>query len=251
VLAAAIRGADEHLRSDAIAAMVYGSSARGDSNLDSDIDILQLVPTAPGTDLHGRISIVSYLPVQLQAMSAGRSLFAWHLRTEGVYIFDTDGALHRILESHPGPDGAMTTDRLRALSPVLDVSEPEFDRHSAGLRRVCRFLLRTAVYATAIDAGAATFSTEHASAHIDPTGKTYSVLENLKAERPNSWVDFDEARMYLKQLIGSLSENPYQSLEALAVRTEETNRGLSSLALHIISDAAGELDYANVRMPIL
>lgn len=231
--------------------MLYGSTARGDAYPESDIDVLQLVPSTPGTETHGKISIVSYVPAQLEAMSLGRSLFAWHLRIEGRTIHDPNGDLRRILESHPGPDGAATLDRLRSLSAVLDVEVREFELHEEGLRRVGRFLLRTAVYAKAIDAGAGTFATVQAATVADPSGRTEDVLERLRTPSPDSWTHFVTCRALLAELIGDLTKNDFDSLEALVVRSETSDAGLSSLALHVISNATGELDYSQVEMPIL
>jgi predicted nucleotidyltransferase len=247
----ATRHARAHIRTDALAAMLYGSAARGDGDEYSDIDVVQLVPAGPGSETVGRLSLVSYLPAQLEQMTAERSLFSWHLRTEGVYIADDNGLLRSILESHAGPDVAATIGRITDLTPVLDVGVAEFERHPIGLVRVARFLLRTAVYAVAIGTGAATYSLRLASAHVDPSGDTFALLERLTVNSSTSWADFDHARARLSALTGELRRNPYGSLEALVVRTELSNSGLSALALHVITDSSGELSYATHGMPIL
>ncbi len=231
--------------------MLYGSSARGDSTSHSDVDILQVVPSRPGSATAGAVSIVSYLPSQLERMAAEASLFAWHLRTEGYMIRDEDGVLTTILASHPGPNIEATLERVRCLTAVLDGDSAEFERHQEGLRRVARFLLRTAVYSRALEAGCETFATGIAAAAVDPSGDLLGLLDRLRSHTPDSWQDLREARLHLSRLVGGHESNPYGSLEALVVRSEMESPAISALGLHILSDAAGELDYSDARMPVL
>ncbi len=241
----------ELLRPDALAAMIYGSTARGDSTPSSDVDVLQLSLSKPGRQVHGRISLVTYLPAQLEAMTAARSLFAWHLRSEGQYLLDGEGRLRQLLEAHPGPDPDATIARVHSLTAVLDVDVSQFRDQSEGLAHVARYLLRTAVYASALRQGAQTFALEEASRLVDPSGSTWATLIRLCAGSPDSWSHFQDARTNLARIIGPLDTNPYRSLEALAVRTELSHPGLASLTLHALSNIADELDYGTMEMPVL
>lgn len=238
-------------RPDALAVMLYGSAARGDSSDSSDVDVVQLVPSEPGTTVNGNISIVSYLPSQLREMALEGSLFVWHLCVEGLILRDTDDALKSILDDHPGPDFAITMNRIRTLSAVLDVDRSEYERHEEGLRRVGRFLLRTAVYVRAHQHGVETFSTTRAAQAVDASGRINALLDRLRETSCKSWEDFTDCKARLAYLLGGLNINPYGSLEALVVRTELMNPGVSALALHVVSNAVGELDYADAKMPIL
>lgn len=240
-----------HCREDALAIMLYGSSARGDSTSHSDVDILQVVPSRPGSATTGALSIVSYVPSQLERMAAEASLFAWHLRTEGRTIRDENRVLGTILAAHPGPNIEATLERVRCLTAVLDLGSAEFERHQEGLRRVARFLLRTAVYARALQAGCETFATGIAAATVEPSGELLGLLDRLRSHTPNSWHDFQQGTLQLSKLVGGHEPNPYGSLEALVVRSEMESPAISALGLHILSDAAGELDYSDARMPVL
>ena len=79
-----ILDATSGLRGHTLASMLYGSHARGDARPDSDVDLLQLVPQSPRSYLVGSATVVAYTPAQLRMMSLQGSLFAWHLRTEGL-----------------------------------------------------------------------------------------------------------------------------------------------------------------------
>lgn len=240
------------IRPDALASMLYGSQARGDAGHGSDIDVLQLVDDRAGSEVDGSLSIVSYVPSQMQEMVDGRSLFAWHLRLEGIYLHDTENMLHELLAQHRGPDPEGTLARVRGLTPVLDLSEAKYVRVSPELHRIARYLLRTAVYAASIMLGVETFSIERAALAVDPTGglcrivgRPVSKLDELE------WAGFLALRGALGRLVGGNIENPYGSLEALVVRASQTNPPLSAIALHALSNEPGELAYAATGMPIL
>ncbi|MEO1061933.1 MAG: nucleotidyltransferase domain-containing protein [Actinomycetota bacterium] len=238
-------------RDDAIAAMLFGSCARGDAGADSDVDVLQLVSNRPGTAVRDELTIVSYTPDVVKSMVRRRSLFTWHLHTEGIYIFDPSSVLRLALDAHPGPDPRYAIDRLRILSAVLDVDGDEFLTVTRGLSRVARFLLRTALYAAAFEAGTGTFNLKQAATAADSSGHTWSVLTRLSSTPTPEWQTIVESRELLADLVGILQDNPYGSLEAMAVRTETIDPELHALCLHAIADDPSELDYASTQIPVL
>lgn len=240
------------LRQDSLASMLYGSCARGDAEPGSDIDVLQLVSDYPGSEVDGSLSVVSYLPSQIQEMVEIRSLFAWHLRLEGIYLHDNDNVLHELLDRHLGPDPELTLARVRALTPVVDVSELEFASTSPGVHRVTRYLLRTAVYAKSITLAVETFSIARAALVVDPSGALGRLFEHSTSTPVDfGWELFVNMRDALGTLVGGLHENPYGSLEALVVRASQIDPSLSAIALHALSNESDELGYATNGMPVL
>lgn len=80
-----------------LAAILYGSHARGDSGPESDVDIL-------GISESGMISRTEHPPViisvypQKYIMQRARSgdLFTWHIATEGIPLYDAEGLFQRL-----------------------------------------------------------------------------------------------------------------------------------------------------------
>ncbi len=235
---------------NALAVMLYGSSARGDSTPDSDVDLLVLVSERPGSVASGRLSIVRYLPTQIEAMVSARGLFAWHLKSEGVYLEDDQNVLRSLLEAHPGPNPQATLARVRELTAVLDISEKQF-YVSPGIERVAKYLLRTAIYAQAIASGHHSFAVHAASATVDPTGSVGEMMRRPVAGSSVDWVKFLKMKQLLGDLVGGLRGNEFGSLDALVVRTSELNPPLSALALHALTNPTDEMAYAAIGMPVL
>jgi hypothetical protein len=239
-----------HVPDDAMAVMLYGSCARGDTTADSDTDLLLLVPDRPGSSVIGALSIVRYLPSQIEEMVAERSLFSWHLRTEGIYLRDRGRRLKTILGAHAGPNPTRSLAAVHELTAVLDVSEEQFEA-APGITRVVRYLLRTAVYAHAINVGHQSFAVGSAADAVDPSGCMRSLLERREGSAQRDWAAFVNMRTALHGLLGGLRSNEFGSLEALVVRASASQRSLSALALHALSEPSGELAYAATGMPLL
>src|SRR6266516_788528 len=85
------------LTGESLAVMLYGSRARGRPRLDSDVDVLQLVPSRPGSYSVGRVNVAAYTPAHLMLLARRGSLFVRHLRDEGILLEDPKGVLARIL----------------------------------------------------------------------------------------------------------------------------------------------------------
>lgn len=235
---------------EAIAVLLYGSVARGTSTRSSDIDLLALVAARPGRASVDAVSLVRYTPAQLNAMVRARSLFAWHLRTEGVTLEDPTGQLNAILAAHEGPDPGATLKRVCELASVLDLGEEQLSS-APGLARVASYLLRTAVYARSIQTGVRSFDLATACRAVDPGGKLQRDVERLRASRRLDAADLEVAVQRLESLAGPLAKNLYASLEGLFINEEESAPMVASLALAAMSSTTKELDYAQWQMPVL
>jgi len=230
--------------------MLYGSHARRTANSSSDIDVLMLVDNNPGSAVSEEISVVRYLPSQIEAMVAARSLFAWHLAREGQCFGEVPNPLTELLAKHPGPDPRQTLATIRELSPVLDVSEAEF-RTAPSMRQVVRYLVRSAIYSKAIEAGTSSFELRAAALAVDPSGAVQALAARATPASAIDWPIFVHLRNLLAEFVEGLLTNEYGSLDALVVRSLDTNPALSNLALFALSEESDEIPYAATNMPIL
>ena len=237
------------LRGESLGIVLYGSHARGDAGPDSDVDLLQLVRDSPHSYTFDRVSVVAYTLEQIQEMTAAGSVFAWHLRTEGVIVEDLDGTLQATLSRHPGPASDRTIRRIRVLSAILDLGPLEFEPYADRAIRTARYLTRTALYARALEAGGRSFNLVAAA---NAAGLPHLAgLLTPRRDPDGTWSTFLAFRAALSELIGPLSQNPFGSLEALAVQSWATDRQLSALAIQTMLPREGEIAYSSLPPPLL
>jgi predicted nucleotidyltransferase len=228
--------------------LLYGSWARLEAEATSDLDILVLT-TLPARSSHAdRVSVSMYTPDQL--LTARSTLFGMHLARDGVVLNDPSGELRRILSQFTSPDADSLMARLQHLSAVLDATDDEIRKHIAGFCRLARYLLRTAIYASAIRDGQPCFSLrELANRYEDPALEI--ILSSHEGVHPEpSTSTLNDLRSRLHAALGSESHNRYKSLRSLIVGAWNTDRELSYLALLILGQDEN-LPYAQIPKVIL
>lgn len=234
------------LRSKAIgdwqAMLLYGSWARGDADVDSDLDVLLLnADTSYRSGRNEQISLAQYSCVDVANLTG--TLFGFHLVRDGIILHDTGDQLARALaEILPPAPGSIIT-RVSSLTPVLDVSESDRREYIEGLTKVARYLLRTAMYAQALDEGRPCFSVrEIAIRNYDASLE--AVLSSHEAVRPAASPEtFDDLRRRLTAALGSLAPNPYGTLHGLIEGSWTDNRELSNFATLILAGEEDALPY--------
>lgn len=153
------------LRGNFVAAMLYGSRARGDARADSDVDVVQVVAHATRSYSVENLNVSTYTVSHLVQMADRGSLFVRHLRDEGITLADATGTLRRILASYREP---ASYDALRReLAVVVSALRlPGADKYEVSARKVAAFSVRSLMYAECADAGVLEFDVLKASAKL-------------------------------------------------------------------------------------
>lgn len=234
------------LPADALGLLLYGSYARGDQELASDVDLLVLAAGPAGTRRTKAVSASTYTRAQLA--SAAGTLFGMHLARDGVVIFDTDAQLQALLDDMGQPDPEVLCQRIRHLAAVL---EDRSDEHLLGRVRVARYLLRTAVYVAALADGEPCFSVrELAERARDPALVTILSSNPGVAPAPSPTI-LSELTGRLRAVVGPLAGNDYGSLPNLVVSEWFEDHTRATLGALSLADEHPEFDYAALAKVLL
>lgn len=229
--------------------LLYGSRARGDFLATSDFDVLRLAETPAPTFRVGRLSVSSYTTNQL--LSATRTLFGTHLLRDGTIVYDPDGALANIMRELMPADPQALLHQVRAYSVIFDIPFQERTAYCAGLVRLARYLLRTAIYARAMLEGNPCFSVRELAIRFDQPELSSLLASDPQLLEPPSGVHLEDLITRLRVAVGPLPENPYKSLTALAVGMWDENRLLSALAIRAASEDGETIDYTDLPKVLL
>ncbi|TKJ98646.1 hypothetical protein PlfCFBP13513_04165 [Plantibacter flavus] len=158
---------------EALAAMVYGSYARGTHDEDSDIDVLELVAADPAPYSRGRVNVTQYTPSHLGQMAQRGSLFVSHLLTDGVPLIDPHRIMERALAQYRPPESYDPIwKQLSIAAGAINPAAPDAERFTDGLCRLAIYTLRTAIYLRALENGAPCFDLDLAAQRTGVPGLT-------------------------------------------------------------------------------
>lgn len=245
-LDAQLRDIVEHPSVTRLALMLYGSVARGTADIDSDIDLLELVPSNPTAYKVGRANITQYVPAHLHAMASQGSLFVLHLRLDGVVLLDEQGTLRRGLDAYAPPAGYQHIwHQVAVAAGALDSRASNFNTHVQGLARLGIYLLRTAAYVRSVELGQPEFD-------IGKLGEVlgYPELGHVLAVRRREEFtanDVANLRRHILRFVPAAHDNPYETVEAYAVANSERS-DLASLFAAVMTGGTA-IDYSTLTVP--
>jgi len=245
-----VRAALSIVPTDAIGILVYGSRARADYVQGSDLDLLALINQSGGSKTYEKVNMSCYTPAQLD--SASGTLFGMHIRRDSIVLADTNCQLKNLIDSLEDPDPSQLLLRVRHFSAILDASATDLDLHLAGLCRLARYLLRTAIYSIALAEGRPCFSVRELAGRFAQPELVTLLSSDPDVVAEPSMREFEELCRRLRMAVGVLPTNHYGSLEALAIAEWEDDRERSTLAiLAMTADELGDLDYSDLPKVLL
>ena len=228
------------------ALLVYGSRARGDSVEGSDLDLLALSTVSRPNIKQGNVSVAVYTQKELHKASG--TLFGYHLKRDSICVYDPNHVLSSMVNSFKDVDAARVFSRAKHLGSILTV-DGDINAYLPGLYREARYLLRSCLYAKAIDEGDPCFSVRRlASRYGQPR---FAELLSAQPKASSSVRDYIFCRQQLTDVLGGLEPNKHGSLEALIVNEWYEDSDLISMALMAIGDISSIGDYAEVKAVFL
>lgn len=237
------------LPSEAIAVLLYGSRARGDVHAHSDVDILVVAERFGRTRAEGVVNVSTYSRDQM--LSASGTLFGTHLARDGVILHDANGWLAGSLSEFRPTEPRQVLARVRDISVILGSSETSRDRYIEGLVRLARYLLRTALYAKALDPGPPCFSIAGLAERFGQPELRTLLSSHVAVHAVASLAVLIDLEARISEVVGPIDENPYATLQALIVAEWDSNRDVANAALLALSSDRTELPYAEIPRIVL
>ncbi|NYE36423.1 hypothetical protein F4692_001556 [Nocardioides cavernae] len=230
--------------------LLYGSRARGDFVPSSDFDLLRLTTdwNSP-TFKTGLASVSSYTPEQLR--SASTTLFGTHLKRDGRILLESERSLSAIIEDLAPADPLELLVRVRRYATILNQPISESRAHAAGLVRLARYLLRTAVYASAMKRGRTCFSVRELAALYGEPRLTTLLASDPRLTSPPTYELLEEITARLVAIVGPLPDHGFDSLESLAIGFWNSDRNLATLAIRAADEDGDSLDYSELPKVLL
>jgi hypothetical protein len=226
--------------------MLYGSVARGTEDSQSDIDVLELVPSRPRSYKLGEANVTQYVPAHLHVMATQGSLFVLHLRQDGVVLADELGVLRRALDAYTAPtDYRHLWEQLAVAAGALDDGAYNFASHAAGLGRLGVYILRTAAYVRSIELGHPEFDVGRLDALLGDPGVSAALA--MRRQQLHSAKDVVFLRRQIERLVPHAYANPHPTVESYAV-ANSTHRDLAALFAAVLN-ANATIDYSSLSLP--
>ena len=146
---------------------VFGSFARGDQEITSDLDMLGIsLGSEWMSHADARLSLRIYTEDAFVKMATSGSLFVWHVQQEGVVVYDSRGWLRRILDDFQLRD-SYSAEREEAAQLGWCLHLAASDSLSPLERKTLLYVIRTVAFSVLAERGLPAFSRSDAVTALD------------------------------------------------------------------------------------
>jgi predicted nucleotidyltransferase len=212
---------------------LFGSCARGDADLFSDIDVIQVSGKRAASYRVGRLAVSVYTLPHLFRMAWSGSLFVRHLIQEAVAIEDNNNLLGDLRVSFVEPESYLEYRReLMAASVLLSVSESEYRSRQERQWRLGCFIFRSYLYALLADDRQLVFSIKDVSCVLKDQR-----IEELLRSRQADYVRYQQLLHVLADYSGPIPICTAGSIEAEIVNAWGKRSLLVILGLRLLNSS--------------
>ena len=191
--------------------VLYGSHAQGDYTSKSDVDVLLVGPGQFKRWNEGSISYSQYPSPFLSYLAESGSLFALHLKRDGIVMADPGNLFQDTIAKFNSPSSYdHLLNELKVLANALDVDSEQYSQAHAWLNRVALYLMRTAVFAELAIAGQPCFSVPQISRRSGD--KDLAQNFQIKYHSNVGFDEFSRLRRYVETKLGITAKNDFGSL---------------------------------------
>ncbi|MEQ1871075.1 MAG: nucleotidyltransferase domain-containing protein [Vicinamibacterales bacterium] len=229
------------VRDGARAVWLFGSAARGEARLDSDVDVLIVVDAPTEPFAIGDVQVAPYTFDRLCVMATHGSLFIRHLLDEARPLRDDGSLLSRLRAAYVETSPHNHLREIRVAAGLLDVNDAAYIDLWPGLHACAGFLLRSLAYLEARRRGCFSFSMVSVLEALgDPTLESIQMLRSASA--PNT-ILYRQALASIERYQEMPVENRFISIEALTVNSWRSHELAYSWGLRILTRNASRVAY--------
>ncbi len=219
------------VKGDYSSLILFGSTSRGDNNVSSDIDIVQVSDVFQKKYSEEKINFSIYTYNKLEKMGRSGSLFILHLIREGQVI-DGDRLIIKWLNRIFTPPVSYSEYRSELLhaAKLLDISQQEYSTKFKGYNALAFFLFRSYLYAYLYDNNAICFATKEVAKELNnPMIETALQIKKTG----NDFKTFTIAKNLFELYAGERFVNQYKDSETLISETKKDHKLIGDLSYYI------------------
>lgn len=224
--------------------ILFGSVARNEYTVNSDIDILVITKMKINSFSKGNINYTIYTEDQLKKMALVGSLFILHLIRESTTIWGKDIIFELKNIFARKESYSSYRKELDYCFDLLDINEKHFYELDKKPFTLLKYLLRSYLYSESKDLNFINFSIERVLIFLGCTNLGY-IFEH----RTNDYVSYElfvrakeDCEEYLKRKIN----NEFKSIEALIINSYPLRKLLIILGIRLIKRETYRLNYEGI-----
>jgi predicted nucleotidyltransferase len=222
---------------------LFGSYAREEQKIDSDIDILIVSNQYNDPIINNEIAISVYSIEQLVKYAQHGSLFVLHLILESVHIEGTK-IIEELKKNFTAPIHSVLREQMIESANLLDVAKEDYLKYENKLKITQKFILRSYLYSLSIEKGFTNFNIEKVLDFLELQPLKYIFNRNFTVT--SKFEDYLKINGKIEGLFGEKIYNPYMSIESLITANFPKKNVTHSLGMSIMKENSVGIDYPNI-----